>query len=465
MKITLHEKAAKCFNDKICAFLYELKPDELNQNQKDRQQRAKRPHRKSSASEVYISGILTERDITNIPSLGYIDHQSGKQMARFFPTPKGPIGLNRNVYEEFEAFIEKLHGRREINRFLSRDFLRDCAFEWFEKQYQGVLRDNKDWIAFLAEKAEIAIASLKVSIPISFLIIERPFTVGAITFEYFEREFYDRYIDRFRENAGECTSRDRDKFRAFETRFRKQYQGRVFGSMVVEAEPKQCVQIATSEVEKSLMVLRFFSPTASVPEIPCYFGRMGHTHLPADHSFVFHDELPAIGEGTAEKRAYEWGLSDRQVSELEKLGLRTASDLILRDKPTKFEDLVLSSLFFFTRSLTSTCFQDRIVYALVSVETILLRNQTEPIQSSIGLRLAFLTESDPKQRKKVKDLITKAYKLRSSYIHHGKRGEDWVLLQDLQHAVWSGISEALLSTRKFAAQEHFLEHIDSIVLR
>lgn len=117
----------------------------------------------------------------------------------------------------------------------------------------------------------------------------------------------------------------------------------------------------------------------------------------------------------------------------------------------------------FARSVTSEGFQDRVVYTLVSIETLLLRDQTEPIQSSVGLRLAFLTESDAKERREVRELISKAYKIRSQYIHHGKRTEDWELLSNLQCSVWTGIREALLLAHEHKTQKDFLDYIDSIL--
>jgi hypothetical protein len=465
MKIRLHEEAAKHFNEKAAAFLYELKPDETAKIRADRPSKNPHVHRESSVSHVFVSHVITQNEITEMSSLGYVDHLSGRQVARFCLVDNRSIGLNPDSYAECERFIENLHRKSEINSFLSQDFLRDCAFEWFEKRYKGLLREDSNWIGFLTEKAEEAIKPMKTSIPISFLAIEEQFNVGAVTFEYFKKDFYDRYINHTRAQAEQHEAFDSNQFGAFETRFRSQYQGVVFASMTVEAEPRRCVEITALEVEKALMVLRFFCPTCFVPEIPCYFGIMGHTHIPEDYCFIFEGDFPLVQEGIAERRAHRWDISVNHVLELQSLGLTAASDLIANKDPSEFEDLILSSMSFFARSVTSREFQDRIVYALVSIETILLRDQMEPIQSSVGLRLAFLAKSDPKGRKEVKELINKAYKIRSSYIHHGKRSEDWALLRDLQHAVWTGIHNALLLTNRCKTQRDLLDYIESIILR
>lgn len=92
------------------------------------------------------------------------------------------------------------------------------------------------------------------------------------------------------------------------------------------------------------------------------------------------------------------------------------------------------------------------------------KNQTEPIQSNVGLRLAFLTCSELERRKNVREVINKAYKFRSSYIHHGNIGEDWELLKELQHIIWTAIRNALASKDKFKTPKEFFDYIESMIL-
>ena len=166
----------------------------------------------------------------------------------------------------------------------------------------------------------------------------------------------------------------------------------------------------------------FFPPSAFLPEIPSYFCIMGQTDLPKKYYFVFEncDEIPSIHEGIDERRMHRWSITAGEFDKISKLGIGLAAELIFKEKPNEFEDSVLNSMHLFGRALTSKEYQDKIVYALVSAENLLLQNQSEPIRSNVGLRLAFLTESEHKKRKDVKDTIHKSYKHRSAYIHHGK---------------------------------------------
>jgi hypothetical protein len=451
MKIKLHENAKKDFNERMKEFLYELKPDKTK----------KQKHVKieSSASHAFVSGNFTDKEIINISSKGYIDNLSGKQIARYFIADNTPIGLGQESYSAFVKVAETFHRRKEISPLLSLEFIIDCTFEWFEYMYKGLVSADKDFVDFLVQKAEKAIKKLKVSIPISFLSIEKPFKIGNITFEYFKTEFFNSYINHFKSKAQKS-----EGFNIFERNFRNRYQGMVFASISLEAEQERCIEIARFETERALMVLRFFSPSTFIPIIPCYFGIMGQTDIPKSYVFIFENEIPTVDEGTADRRKYVWPISHKGFEELKKLGIGIASDLIRKQNPSEFENLIINSMSLFGKSLTSNNYQDKIVYLLISIETSLLLNQSEPIQSNVGLRLSFLTESEPKKRKAVKALINEAYKIRSSYIHHGKIVEDWELLKRLQHVIWTAIKNMLINKDKFKTQKNFLDYVEKLIL-
>ena len=453
----LHEKAEKYFNEKADDFLYELKPDP------DRQKKHKVSNRESSASHVFVSKHLTDKDIIEFTSTGYVNG-FGRQVSRYFFVDELSIGLDENGYSRFEKFAETIYKKREFNSGLSLGFIKDCGFEWFEKQYKGIISGDVKFLNFLTEKSKKAVRSHRISVPISFISIEKHFKIGNIAFEYFTKEFFDKYISYAKGKAQESPNFNENDFQTFEVRIRKRYQGVVFGSITIEAEKQRCIELAKAETEKALMVLRFFSPSAFLPEIPCYFGIMGQTDLPKKYFFIFDNHIPEIQEGIDERSRYIWPISAREIYEFDKLGFHVASNLITKENPNELESLILNSMFLFGRSLTSRDYQDKIVYALVSVETLLLQNQSEPIQSSVGLRLAFLTESEAEKRKSVKDLINRAYKIRSSYIHHGRKGQDWDLLQKLQHTIWTATRNILMSKNRYTTQKDFLDYLERLIL-
>ncbi len=458
MKIKLNEKAEKYFNEKVQDFLYELKPD------KTKKRTAKKVE--SSAAHTFITKNISKNDIIEITLAGYVDQLTGRQVARYFITDNGPVGLNQKSYAEFDKFINGLYQKKEINSLLSQSFLYDCTFKWFEKSYKGELGGDIDLITFLKEEGEKSIKKFKVSLPISFLSIEKPLKIGNVLLDYLKKELCNKYVNNSKRIMKEQGQFNENNFKIFETRFRKRYQGTVFASVTIEAEQQKCLEIAKIQTEKALTVLRFFSPSVFIPELPSYFCIMGQTDLPKNYSFVYENgsEMPLVSEGIDERRMYSWAISADEYLIAYKDGLRQAADLIFNKDPSQFEESVLNSMYLFGQALTSREFQDKIVYALVSIETLLLQNQSEPIQSSVGLRLAFLSESEPQKRKNVKDLVKEAYKFRSSYIHHGKIKKNWELLTNLQHTIWTGVRNAMFNKNKFKTSEEFFNSIEKMIL-
>ena len=55
-------------------------------------------------------------------------------------------------------------------------------------------------------------------------------------------------------------------------------------------------------------------------------------------------------------------------------------------------------------------------------------------------------------------------KIRSSYVHHGKIGENWEILEQLQHLIWTGIRNILISKESFNTQKDFLDQIEELIL-
>ena len=247
-------------------------------------------------------------------------------------------------------------------------------------------------------------------------------------------------------------------------KIRKSYQGEVFTTLSTYAEQKKAIAIAIEETENALVILRFFSPTSLIPEIPSYFDRMGHTALPTNHLFIFESKYPNLINEIDEERQFQWPIREKDIFIFKTIGLDQANDILTKQKRTAFEDLLFSSIHLFSRAIVSKEFQDKLVFTLVSLETLLLKDTLEPIQTMLGLRLSFIPDLKVEQRKEIIRLIKDAYVFRSSFIHHGKKSEDIQLLQNLQRVTWDTLRIALINKNRFATQKEFIDFIENRIL-
>jgi hypothetical protein len=450
MDLKLPNKAGEYFNKKAEEFLFLLKPEPAKE---------RRGKVKSSSTEQF-SYKFNENDIISIGIIMEVDG-FGNEKARYFNVDKTRIGLSGEDYASFENLTQQIVKKKEFDSLLSQKFLKDTLFEWFEKKYTGSLHSSANFITYLSKQSEDAVKSRKISIPLSFIEIQDPFVVGKVIFEYFRKELFDQIEEHLLKNF---ENREEDVANKMIST-RKQYQGSVVATMTVKAEKHKCLEIVKEETEKAIMILRFFSPGTFLPKIPCYLGRMGQVNIPSNHFFLFDDkQLPNIIVEVDEKKDFDFFIGKQQLSMLKGIGIEEASNVILKERKTELEDLLLNCMELFTKGIASKEYQDKIVFSLVAVETLLLQNTSEPIQSNVSLRLAFLTENFPEGRKNVVTLVKKAYKLRSAYLHHGKFDYDYKILQELQHTVWTALRNVLMNRSRFMSQAELLDFIEKQVL-
>ncbi|HHE37638.1 MAG TPA: hypothetical protein ENL20_03580 [Candidatus Cloacimonetes bacterium] len=441
----LPKKAEEHFNKRAKEFLYKLRPVNLNSNNK-----IILP--KTSQSEEFAIQI-NKKDIINLRTTGQFD-QFGNKIVSCFPSKQGYVGLDGNDLKEFLNFIETLSIRKELRDLLCYKFLQETTFKWFEKVYNGEIKSQNNYTDYLHSEIKLNVKERKISIPILHLSLEKSFIIGNIQFEVFSKKFFDLW----EQSLNKC-KKDNSKML---TKVRQNYQGVVFASLKAFADKNKCIEIAKQETERSLMILRIFSPTILYSsEFQFYYGRKGHVYLPSNYYFIFEDEFPQQYAMTDVKSNYKRVIYNKELEILKQYGFVVASNLLKKKNLTDMEELLLKTMNLFSRSIITENFEDKIVFSLVSIETLLLKNTSEPIQYSIGKRLAFLISNTPKERKKTDKLVKEAYKLRSNYIHHGNESTNIKIIEKLRFQIFIAISKILLSINHIKTQEQLLEKIEN----
>ena len=167
-------------------------------------------------------------------------------------------------------------------------------------------------------------------------------------------------------------------------------------------------------------MLRFFEPASVDPNFTCHLMPFGQELKGTRSSFVVEDGvLNQWTEGVIKKTSMESVYQSGDIDNLEKWGLTTISDVLLKDKNTPYEIKLIEALTIYSRVSISPRLSDKLVYALVALESIFLR-KSEPIQQNLGERIAFLIGEKRDDRIAIVKLIKEIYGIRSRVIHHGK---------------------------------------------
>lgn len=384
----------------------------------------------------------------------------GFELARFLVTPDASIGLGGVAFVRFRDLITGLARRKELRDLLSVEFIDRVTFQWVIDAHSGgsteTLTDR------LLSEAKAAVRPQKVVIPISFLHIQTPFSVGNVRIDFLSREFWDAFEGRARPGFRGTD----EEFARHMGDLRERYQGVSVASMEVTAEEGKATELAVWETDKALTVLRAFSPSVFVLRMPSYFGKMGHTAVPTTHALFMEGEgVRRIANWQEGRGPVELVLADDHLARMRTLGLDAASELISRAPQTELEEALLTALSLFSRGIASLDYHDRLVFILASMETVLLKDAREPVQGALAQRVAFLSATSADDRVRVASLIREVYDKRSRYLHHGEmrlQPADRAELErfgELQYRAWAVLSQ-LLRLKGLGTRAELADHIE-----
>jgi hypothetical protein len=408
---------------------------------------------------------IQESDIIDRGYEGEVNGLTGEEVARYFRLDGERFGLVGEEYSQFDDLVERVADRKEIENKISRQFVRDKSFEWLERCYTGNF-SSIQYAEFLLSKAEEAIGVRRVHMPIQYLLVDETIKLGRVIISYLPQELFDGLKEHYERNLPNQLERV--------GKIRDEYQGQVTASLKVEAEKQKAVEIAKNEIEKTLAFLRFFSPSAILAEIPSRWNVMDKpavvwTRFLVSSGEVFPDILKVneryIGKKKSNTNKY-WSIDNKQVRRFRELEIVHGHRILLEEEPTAVDDLITNCVLLFNKSLLEKERRDRLVFLLVCLETLLLKNSGEPIQKSVGQRLAVIEEGrDVDERKEIIDLVKQMHSARSEYVHHGEQVDlEISVLSKFQRLVWQAVHHLMANRKKYDKKLEFIEELETRLL-
>jgi hypothetical protein len=370
--------------------------------------------------EFFISLDLTE----NIIGYGAtsVTDWTGNEIALFFDYGGNRIGLCGDNYNLLLRLAEDMQKSKQLYQYVSVSFLKNTIFKWIEEKYTNKISSSAmEYVILTCEKN---VVESEIWIPVAETCIQSEIDIGKITLKTITKDKLTDCIKCIDECPKSPDEKERIK-REFMGEYQEKVQGLAAVTIRLLAEPERANEIAKEEAEKALSILRIFSPSIFHPKLISYCTTLGSEHINTNISFQLKiDKSLTVDEGVENKSRITWIIDDKLKSMIKASGLDILSNILVNEKKTIFQDQVLDALFLYSKSSLANNFVEKMIYILVAIESILLKDENEPIQKNIGERMAFLIENEPKKRKDVITNITKIYKIRSAFIHHGKTIDD-----------------------------------------
>jgi hypothetical protein len=242
-------------------------------------------------------------------------------------------------------------------------------------------------------------------------VIEKPFRLGPYVITYFSRQDIE---DRVSQVPDEHRANARRKFQ-------QHYQGKVCVEGCVTAVPSRAESFALEAAEDVVRGLRFVHPAAvdiaqscRLDVYDCKRPRIPHVVLKTASGSRSSSGIEPTDRGI------DLVLKREELQLLADMGLGAVDRYLNTPTATPLNEAAWGALGIFARGVDSPLWRDRLINALVAAETLLLSNSTEPIQRSLGQRIAVLLGGTLADKRQVIDDIGEAYKARSAFIHHGE---------------------------------------------
>ncbi len=245
-------------------------------------------------------------------------------------------------------------------------------------------------------------------------------------------------------------------------KWKQKYQGFAAAFITLTAEPKRAYEVARRETEDALAVLQVFSIGMLVPGARCYWTLRGSERVESfDYLVLQGDRVKGGQSGYYRYRNTVSKISKALLGDLKSRGLELASDLLRLHDRNDFQEHLLNALLMYSRAALQDELSEKLLYMLVALESLLLRDETESIQQNLGERIAFTIGGDIDERKRIIKSTKDAYHLRSQFMHHGADVDDLKVMEEFMLYTHVFFQKVLRAIKLFSTKVQFLDTLEN----
>ncbi len=444
--LTIHENAKKNFVNKteeILSFfeLYNI------------------PKQPEIKSEHYVFATITDKDIIGEIKYHYLINGLGENVGLVTFKKSDRYYINEDNYKKVRILIEQISSLKDIKNYLSVKFIDKLMSDWLVGRFSKEFETS--FIDYLLEKAKDSVEEREIWIPIPYTSSIREFKLGQIYFKTVSEKIIKSWFEPKNDNQNK---RNEDDKVIFIKKLQEELQGFIAGICNVVAEPEKAKEIAYDEVSKSLSILRLLSPANFHPQLIVGAYEYGWKVYESEKCLLLSDAGKSFRmiERVRDKGLH-WTITDNVLQFMQTSPFVKLESLLSNCNKNKFQEDLFNSLLIYSKHTLKRDVSDKIMYVLVSLESILLKNESEPIQQNLSDRIAFIISKDSKIRQYVAKKVKEVYQIRSKFIHHGvPTVEAFDTITEFFNLSWKVFKNIISNVDNFKTKEEFLSEIDNI---
>jgi hypothetical protein len=339
----------------------------------------------------------------------------GEETGHYWETSNGRVGYETDGYTAAKDLATRLEQTSPLKNRVSLRFLLDQLFMWLRETLESKRDDT--FTDFIAGRSSAAIKIHEFWIPVYRTYSSREFAIGEVKFKIILPAMLERWYSRIPEE-------ERKRAPGADialTRQRSLLQGTLAACIVVEAEPLKAAEVARSQADEGIALLRFLSEVNWTCRITSHCLPIGQENTRTAMDIVVQNgEIRSIGRGVIEQGPPGWNVDEARQFPLSAGVLELLQGLASKRNISELLSDVYGALQLHGRASVAAEVAHKLVFVVAAAESIFLRNTNEPIQKNLGERMAFLIGQNVVERRKVIKNVDDFYGIRSALIHHGK---------------------------------------------
>lgn len=407
-------------------------------------------------TEVHVAAAITDQDIIGEFQEQLNDYR-GNTIAKFFMYQEIRYGLEKDSYKLLVKLAESIQRLPAFSDRLSQGYIEKALFNWLKNAFIDN-EDGKPFISALVDEAQRTVKTVTVYVPIANMVVQRPFLFCGVAICNITKVLIDEMmaIGKARDE------KQKEEVVMLFNKIRQDYQGYAAVKIELECEPDFANELAIMTSQRVSGLLGIYSNAILIPDIKCICQIKGTENLKqcTTISLLGKDALSIYSSVLDQPSLTHWHISEKDLDEYAKCGLGILSDIVVKEKPTEFEALILNTSILYSKAAFTSEPLEKLVYVLSALESTLLKNESEPIQQNLAERLAIFTSHELTERKAIIKTIKSVYGLRSRYLHHGNTADELEDISEFLYYVWIFYVKLLGQSQSFNNKKEFLDAID-----
>lgn len=398
---------------------------------------------------------LMQEDIVGRLAGQRVDELANEVLTVHFEGPEGPAELGVEGVKELDKVGNLAHKYLSGKVAVAERFLRDKIIDWIQGKYRREIEESLS--DFILKKLRGEVVPRTIMLPIAYLSLEEDLPFGPVEFKVITADMMDSWYEWYKRVpvAGEVATLD-----SWFDRLRKDTQGLAAVTYSVEADETYALQECLEKAEQAVALLRIIHPVNTSPHTALYVRPLGSENV---ESYYAHCYKAGLFNGY--RAQVRWPFPSFWEFPKEEHGNRILQNLIhlfaLKER-TDFQQRLFDALLIYSKNNVAREAYEKLIFCLVAVESMLLKNASEPIQDNIGERMAYLLGNSPTERLEIEALVKRIYDIRSKFVHHGQRPTDMETLARFMKRVWVLFFHLILNMSTVSTKDEMIETLKHV---